>query len=384
MDRPFNIHTHIFNVKCAPANFHGKGLGYFINWLLNRPWYGKAILTLLDGINPYTKKPFGARLANFFRIGLQKNQEEIWWDLLKSNDASLQMSYVVLTMDMDYMGAGAAPLNYLAQIDEVASLKRKYPNHIFPFLGIDPRRSDTDGLLSICEEYIEKKGFSGVKIYPPLGFYPFHPNLLGVFEYCVANDLPVMTHCDSGGIYFQGELNESHANPESFAAEKPKGIPFPLEVQKNGKIEKISNGDFKHHFTDPKNYEIILNHPGLKELKLCLAHYGGIEEISRDTGGWYHQIREMLIKYPNVYTDISFTLWDTGNDLVMTKIIADIDDGQIGSKILFGTDYFMTIRKKSENVLISDFKKKIGETRFHKIAVENTANYISSKVTTSV
>jgi len=56
--------------------------------------------------------------------------------------------------------------------------------------------------MKLIEMKVNKgKGiFKGIKIYPPLGYLPTHPNLAPVFDYCVQYDIPITLHCSPGGI----------------------------------------------------------------------------------------------------------------------------------------------------------------------------------------
>jgi len=88
---------------------------------------------------------------------------------------------------------------YKKHMLELEELAKKYPGKVFPFLAIDPRRM---GTMKLIEMKVNKgKGiFKGIKIYPPLGYLPTHPNLAPVFDYCVQYDIPITLHCSPGGI----------------------------------------------------------------------------------------------------------------------------------------------------------------------------------------
>ncbi|HEY5746879.1 MAG TPA: hypothetical protein VIU12_12425, partial [Chryseolinea sp.] len=102
--------------------------------------------------------------------------------------------FVVLPMDMAYMGAGSLKhhASYHRQMDELSAIKERFRDTIYPFVFADPRRiaaerdqfdyDITDGavLLRDCfiRKYIEEFRFSGFKISPALGYYPFDERLL--------------------------------------------------------------------------------------------------------------------------------------------------------------------------------------------------------------
>jgi hypothetical protein len=37
--------------------------------------------------------------------------------------------------------------------------------------------------MDLVKKHIEERGFQGIKVYPPVGFYPFDKNLHPILEY---------------------------------------------------------------------------------------------------------------------------------------------------------------------------------------------------------
>jgi predicted TIM-barrel fold metal-dependent hydrolase len=51
-----------------------------------------------------------------------------------------------------------------------------------------------------------KRGCKGVKTYPNLGYFPYDKRLYPVYEYCQANNVPILTHCSpSNPVYYRGD-----------------------------------------------------------------------------------------------------------------------------------------------------------------------------------
>ena len=92
-------------------------------------------------------------------------------------------------------------------------------------------------------------------------------------------------------------------------------------------------------FGHPDNYVPILEK--YPKLRICLAHMGGSAEVIGDTKAkddlkilrkiwaangdgtnWFQRIHEMMKRYKNMYTDISYTLSDLDKPEV-TKTILD-------------------------------------------------------------
>ena len=102
--------------------------------------------------------------------------------------------------------------------------------------------------------------FRGVKIYPNLGYYPYDKNeatlkerLKEVYQICVQQNVPVMTHCNTGGMYKYG---------------------YKL-------ADRVRVGH-------PYNYKSILEDKQFEGLRLCLAAVGRF-------GADVHHMRRTLV-----------------------------------------------------------------------------------------
>ena len=76
-------------------------------------------------------------------------------------------------------------------VEHAAGLQAKYPGRFIAFAGIDPRRPKAPELL---EWAIRKLGVRGLKLYPPMGFYPYDKAAYPLYELCEAEELPVLFH----------------------------------------------------------------------------------------------------------------------------------------------------------------------------------------------
>ena len=369
--------------------------------------------------------------------------------------------FIVLPMDMEYMGAG--PLKqgskYKDQMTELAKIKSESKNKdaILPFVFVEPRRiveeknhldyrfdlSSKKVVLNDCfiKEFIEDKKFSGFKIYPALGYYPFDEVLLPLWLYVADNQIPIMTHCIVGTIFYRGtkkkEWDEHPIFKEFINLINKKTGPLLLSEWKNM--------DFCTNFTHPLNYLVLLEEEllriwvaqgsqatkdlfgftnentklkrDLSHLKICLAHFGGddqwqeylehdrydyaqeliknpdegIDFIHTKTGefswkkledcwkhvDWYSIICSMLIRYPNVYADISYILH---NQEIFPLLKETIGNPKLGKKVLFGTDFFVVRNHSSEKGLVSDTLGQLTREEFDKIARINPFQYLKNRV----
>ena len=347
----YNAHTHIFNLECIPNKF--IRFGFMRVMAKNR--FSLFFVRGLDKIFT-SETDFLSKQSAFLRYNTEDWQESIFIKLKSIYPEGTK--FVVLTVDMDFMDAGVAERDFVAQVAEVVNLKRIYANSMLPFLCVDPRRGDANDNLNFVKKYIEHHGFVGIKMYPPLGFFPFDERLKKVYAYAQQNNIPVLSHCSrNGGIYYKGDIQPEWLNPRP-------GLSFKKEKMKK----------FRNNFMDPKNYYHVMDE--FPDLKICLAHYGGDEEVLSDKNdSWTNEIKRLMIKYPNFYTDISYTLYSEKAYPIMDK---DIKNNAYGNRILFGTDFYMTEREKKEKELKDGFRYFIGEESFEKIAYRNPKNFLSS------
>lgn len=232
-------------------------------------------------------------------------------------------NFVLLPMDMEYMGAGKLDpnYNYYKQLEEMAKLNRK--KEAFTFFFVDPRRirdkknnpnffdySFNNGTVtlkdSVIKTYIEVENFSGFKIYPALGYFPFDLDLLPLWKYAADNGIPIMTHGVKGVIYYRGNIHKQKWHTHPVFTES-------LHGGKDGEpllFDEFKNEEFQSNFTHPLNYMCLLEEPllrklvgqsnnkdlqrlfgykdmnepmayNLSKLKICFAHYGGAEEWNK-------------------------------------------------------------------------------------------------------
>jgi hypothetical protein len=92
----------------------------------------------------------------------------------------------------------------------------------------------------------------------------------------------------------------------------------------------------------------------------------------------------MMIEYPNLYTDISYTLSSFGNGEVLDKVIKllGMNDKQgqpLAKRVLFGTDFFMTEQEARETELYSLAKEKLG-LWFDLISRDNPKDFIRQPI----
>jgi len=207
---------------------------------------------------------------------------------------------------------------YEMHMKELEELSKKYPGKVFPFLAIDPRRV---GIMKLIDIKLNKgKGiFTGIKLYPPLGYLPTNPGLVQVFDYCIKYDIPVTTHCSEGGIM--------NFRKENYVASWEVGN----QLIDFGGIEKSKSG----FYAAPENWIPVLKR--WPKLRLNFAHFSATEK-------WVELIISLMKEYQNIYTDISYL----SNTSSAAKIHDIIDNNPILEKrLMFGTDFIMILLDRS-------------------------------------
>ena len=226
--------------------------------------------------------------------------------------------FVLLSMDLDYMVDNRnqqTSTTYYNQLEDLKVLKndpyfkdkKTGEDLLFPFIHADPRRLTKDkGFFEYMKDGLLSGDFSGIKLYPPLGYFPFDIRLKPVYDLALKHNLPVLVHCSMGPVYYRGKVNTMR-NEGYYAQGK-----FIHPITGNVLCGK-KPGEFTPHFTHPLNYYFLMNCPGklaeywnrcmqeryfdleglpmgefteeyLKDysnLKICLGHYGGTLEWRR-------------------------------------------------------------------------------------------------------
>ncbi|MEM6387995.1 MAG: amidohydrolase family protein [Pseudomonadota bacterium] len=358
-----NCHIHTFTLKHVPKRFLPFGL---TQALASLPLQS-AVTFLLHLANPFNKRDRLSRYANFLEIGGQRTQEQIF-EIIKDYYPE-NTRFVVLPMDMAFMGAGEPPVDIHAQHDELEVLAQRYPDLVLPFLAIDPRRYDGgSGGQALTEELKkrfagnpEDRIFRGIKLYPPQGYSPADRRLKPMWEFCSEHNVPILTHCSRGGVHNRG-FSQS-------------------------KVDR---------YTDPDVYLPLLKQ--YPNVKVCLAHFGGDDDWEdyferpesrvevpltgpfedRKSMNWVPKIIQIMEsgEYPGLYTDVSYTIFSTQKLLPAISVILR-NRSKVRAKTLFGSDYYMTQNEKfDERYLSMQLRHSLGEAVFREIAETNPRKFL--------
>jgi len=245
-----NCHCHIFSLDYVPKEFRNRFL------LDTRNPRHRLIHRLLRIILPN-----GSKLETFVDFA-DLTISEIADRLVQEMDEAGIEICTPLMMDMEFCQAfGGGVKSFEAHVREtieaVKAVNRRYSRtRMLPFIAADPRRKDVvDAVIGT----LQRGAFRGVKIYPVMGFTPDDRRLYLIYEYCMRNEVPITTHCENGGI---------------------------------------PGFEDYYHLAHPGYWKTVLSH--FPALKLNLAHN------DRTGSSWQPVIRDLIMRYPNVYTDISY------------------------------------------------------------------------------
>jgi predicted TIM-barrel fold metal-dependent hydrolase len=354
-----NCHIHTFTIDHVPHKF----LPFRLVKILKPSIIRKPLSWIIKNLMPFTDRDILDRYINFIEITANKTQEETFKHVQGYYPKNTK--FVILPMDMEFMLAGKVKEKYELQLQSLIQLKESFPEQILPFVAVDPRRLN---VLDIVRKYTNEHSFAGIKIYPRLGFYPNDERLLEIYDYAQNNNIPVLSHCSKGGVYTRKITQEM------------------LEHPIRGKVTKIKAKDFSHYFTEPQNYIPLLEK--YPDLKICLAHFGGNSEWDsylekewdpnneNQEKSWVAQIVEMMKKYTNLYTDISYTAFHSDRYFPLLGVF--LEDTEIKDRIMFGSDFYMVEREKvSEREVSLKIRYALGKEKFEMIADTNVKKFLN-------
>lgn len=353
----YNSHIHIFTEKDVPNRFLPLAL---VKILKTKIGY-RCMAKLLRNLIPFTDKDMFDRYLKFVQLGKLGSQENIFKECTRFYPEDTK--FIVLPMDMAFMGAGKVDRDYHEQIETLCMLASKNPK-VIPFFHADPRRPD---VFEFFKESVEHNGIQGLKLYPPLGYYPYDKGLDEIYAFCEQKNLPIIAHC-------------SPYNPVRYKGKKKALLHYlsqsiePIETKGKKRKELCS------HFTNPLNYlQVIEKFP---KLKICFAHFGSSyywEKFIADPGdknNWFSIIRKLIREHTNFYTDISFTL-NKREYFSLLKVL--LSEPETRKKILFGSDYYMVETECDERRFGLDLRAYLGEEYFEQIAIRNVEEFLGNQ-----
>jgi hypothetical protein len=205
---------------------------------------------------------------------------------------------------------------------------------IYPFMGINTINytiNEIDGMLnkhfgnymgthesfrsnmSVFSGDVKSSGsniYSGIKLYPLLGFDPWPHNtqekekVMLLYDFCQSKQIPITSHISDVGFCIIDEQN----------------------------METL---------TSPLKWKKVLNR--YPSLKLNLAHFGKKGKSTE----WQNEIINLIKTYDNVYTDISYRGFDDSFYKDLKNIVKGLGNKKnitkLKDRILFGSDFMINL-----------------------------------------
>ncbi len=270
---------------------------------------------------------------------------------------------IALGMDLNKGWEGKIKKSNHDQIAELSRLADTYP--VLPFLPLDPRRADDQGVDNLYEIFLNAftaggSNFFGVKFYPALGYLPSDYRLEKIFKICAEKKIPVVTHCG-------GEIVSTFQKA-------------PFKVNR-GRTEEIVPGNTRKEIAsflnEPIEWTSVLEmNPGLH---LNLAHFGSEKAWSEPDGDKAprKQVILDLMENHRVFSDFSFNLENkVASDQFEMALEGNHRNGELmRERTMFGTDYWVVLPKSD---LIDDqeyFLQRVGENA-QNMLVRNVMNFL--------
>ncbi len=336
----------------------------------------KSIKELKEFVKGLDRKDFGERLHAILKIARYSKMEEVYKlfcrefalniAYFKENNVNKEILSIVLGMDLEPGWEYSNKIKYKLksfeeQVKELSDLSESAA--VIPFLPIDPRRLSDTGFTNLHTLFLwafnaQQPKFYGVKIYNSMGYLPQDERLTSFFQLCAEKNIPIVSHC--GGELIHDGKTKFHYCTSGTCSDIPK--------------EGTGLKENARFMNDPLHWGVVLARPGMKNLRLNLAHFGGgnswmdEEPINRK-----NDVLHLMETYSNVFTDFSFNIDDSkAVDNFMNKAK---QSEVIQKKTMFGTDYWVVLPNSN---LIEDQRYFIEKTKQYENAFlkENALSFL--------
>lgn len=354
-----NCHAHTFTSAHTPD--------HFLPWpsdLLIRFKFVRTLLSWAARVFDKDRKGALGRYAQIIETSYGKTQAEIFEVLRDYYPGGTR--FVVLPMDMTHMNAGSVDESIDLQHEQVAALRDANQGIVVPFAAVDPRDPD---IVSKTIDRLENHGFCGIKLYPPTGYHPFDTRLHPLYAYANDHEIPLLSHCSPP------------------ASVKYRGDPTPqmrLDPENNNAPRAGDTEDLLKYFTRPDAFLPLLD--TYPKIRVCLAHFGGAghwddflqhQADDPNVDNWFKRIRNLLRDgtYPNLWTDIAYTLFADDEYVYLLKVL--LTDDNIRAHVLFGSDFYVVrnadLEERRRAVRI---RAVLGEDVWKTIAEDNPTAFL--------
>lgn len=182
------MHRHLWDLDWFPPA-HRR---LFAEHAAHRRWPPRDVEEILPRVGSGVYDPDGTQMiADMEELGI---------------DASVIM---IMDWGMPYVldGQEDAPIPIEEINQRILSLREKYPNKVYGFCGVDPRRK---GAVALFERAVTEWGAVGLKVYPPMGYYANDAIMYPLYQKAMELGVPALIH--SGGSMFN--MKSKYSIPE--------------------------------------------------------------------------------------------------------------------------------------------------------------------------
>ena len=297
----------------------------------------------------------------------------------------------VLMMHMERAIDGTPDETFDMQIAEIKALRNAkhtaagitfdYKDSVIPFFALDPHNPD------LLEQFVDaftpipnssngtgadtQTYFHGVKLYPALGYLPYHPALMKVFKICEEKHIPVTSHC--GGV-------RTHPSKDVIKVDYLDSNFEPKSKTIHLKNSRKSGNDFSKYFIRPEHWERVLKK--YPNLKVNIAHLGDNTKWRNyrkgDMNGTVERTFQLIKNHQHVFADLSYSFYTKANVKAIYKKLKT--DSELNTKIMYGSDYYMCQIEKGEmneyyEYIVKIFQKKMD--LYDRLFIKNAIDFLS-------
>lgn len=352
----------------------------------------QSIFSWLQKMLNWVVKTFNLIKNNLRWFIFMTNSEIYLYKYLRNTDAKELDMNVHLMMDVDaFFEDTINQIKYKSyfdfesqQVPNMEQLNKQGKGSLIGFVAFNPAKANWQ---QIIEDAITKRGFKGVKFYPPMGYKAYlDPNYGKVIEafldYCDQKRIPILTHCNCKGFEAQPKTNSGYNSSPVFwekALLKRKSLILCLG----------HGGGSQGWFTE--------NRPGDKHKANEISAADIVDNEIDQKKDWNKSYAAMVFKlcveYANVYCDASYLdemiLPQGGFDQnalnnFKTRLLTLFkNEKDFSRKIMYGSDWHMLFNEGINYVYLKDyiefFDDKDFEIYVNDFFYNNAMSYLNSK-----
>lgn len=269
-------------------------------------------------------------------------------------------AFVASLVDFElWLQADDPPSDMPAQVDVVSAIARARQDVVMlNFVPFCPLRAALEARagrdpLGLVRHAVERKGFCGIKLYPPMGFTP------------IGNDPARRYGVKPGRTANGAEIDRALTRLYRWC--EANSVPIKAHANETAAAQPCSGANANPALWGP----ILTRYPGLR---VNFAHFGDFQHEqrpSRDDGcpaepSFEDEAARIAAAFPNAYLDASFlvdTLPNRGRRGAIVRSIRNVLDRHPGAaaKVLYGSDWSMIGRIPGHPAYLESVKAAFGE-----------------------